>query len=109
MILALALAYLGQKPQALETVQRADKLMEIVDDDYTEPYLLHVLARIYVLTGERDKAVDLLEKLLARPYFLTPAWLRIDSSFAPFKGDPRFERLVGRYGGTGITDAWIFG
>jgi hypothetical protein len=63
-------------------------------DDYVEPYLRHVLARLYLHTGERDKAVDLLEKLLARPYFLTPAWLRIDPSFAPLKGYPRFERLV---------------
>ncbi|HKU60113.1 MAG TPA: hypothetical protein VJQ44_02765, partial [Gemmatimonadales bacterium] len=94
MILALALAYAGRKPEALETAQRAEKLMEIVDDDYTEPYLHHVMARIYILAGERDKAVDLLEKLLARPYFLTPAWLRIDPSFAPLKGDPRFDKLV---------------
>jgi hypothetical protein len=38
--------------------------------------------------------VDQLEKLLAQPYFLTRAWLRIDPSFAPLKGYPRFDRLV---------------
>ena len=36
--------------------------------------------------------------LLSRPYFLTRAWLRIDPSFAPLKGYPRFDRLVGAAG-----------
>jgi len=92
--LALALAYAGRKSEALETAERAEKLVDGMRDDYVEPYLRHVLARLYLHTGERDKAVDLLEKLLARPYFLTRAWLRIDPSFAPLKGYPRFERLV---------------
>ena len=94
MILALALAYAGRKPQALETARRGEELMETVHDDYTGAYLQHVLARIYVLTGERDKAVDLLEKLLARPYFVTRAWLSIDPSFAPLRGYPRFQKVV---------------
>ena len=38
--------------------------------------------------------MDLLEKLLARPYFVTRAWLRIDPSFAPLRGYPRFQKLV---------------
>jgi hypothetical protein len=28
------------------------------------------------------------------PFYLSPAWLRIDSTFAPLKGNPRFDRLV---------------
>jgi hypothetical protein len=27
-------------------------------------------------------------------YYLSPGWLRIDPTFAPLKGNPRFERLV---------------
>jgi len=28
------------------------------------------------------------------PYYLSPGWLRIDPTFAPLKGNPRFERLI---------------
>jgi len=58
------------------------------------PYNVHQLARIYLLVGETDKALDLLERLLKVPYFLSPAWLRVDPNFAPLKGNPRFQRLI---------------
>jgi hypothetical protein len=39
----------------------------------------------------------LLEPLLRAPYRLSPAWLRIDPEFAPFRGNPRLEQfLAGR-------------
>ena len=46
------------------------------------------------MVGEPDKAIDQLEALLKTPYFLSPAWLRIDPNFAPLRGNPRFKRLV---------------
>jgi hypothetical protein len=53
-----------------------------------------VLARIYLLAGKPEKALDQLEPLLKIAYYLSPGRLWIDPNFAPLKGHPRFERLV---------------
>ena len=54
----------------------------------------HQLVRIHLLVGEPVKALDQLEPRLRIPYFLSPGWLRIDPTFAPLKGNPRFGRLL---------------
>ena len=69
-------------------------LMPISRDAYAGAYLQHQLARIYLLVGEPEKALDQLEPLLKIPYYLSPGWLKIDPNFAPLRGNPRFERLV---------------
>lgn len=93
-ILGLALAYLGEKAQAVQEGERAAQLWPVSSDAYFGPYIDHQLARIYALTGESDKAINVLESLLKMPYYLSPGWLRIDPEFAMLKGNPRFDRLI---------------
>jgi TolB-like protein/Flp pilus assembly protein TadD len=93
--LGLMLAYLGRKADAIREGERAASLMAGLHDGYMGPYIQHQLARIYLLAGEPDKAVDQLEALLKMPYFLSPGWLRIDPNFAPLRGNPRFQKLAG--------------
>jgi TolB-like protein/Flp pilus assembly protein TadD len=90
----LALAYLGRRAEAIAEGLRGVALLPVERDAVGGPYQVHVLARIYLLVGERDKALDLIEGLLARPYYLSAAWLRIDPTFASLKGNPRFEKLI---------------
>ena len=59
------------------------------------PYLLHQLARVYLLAGEPDRALGALERLMRAPYRVSGAWLRLDPEWAPLRGTPRFERLAG--------------
>jgi TolB-like protein/cytochrome c-type biogenesis protein CcmH/NrfG len=92
--LGLALAYLGQKEQAIKAGERAVALDPASRDGLAGAYIQHQLARIYIVAREPGKALDQLEPLLKIPYFLSPGWLRIDPTFAPLKGNPRFERLV---------------
>jgi len=89
----LALAYSGRKAEAVAEGERGVALLPSEQDALNGPYQTHLLARIYLLVGEREKALDLLEQLLARPYYLSPGWLRIDPTFASLRGNPRFERL----------------
>jgi eukaryotic-like serine/threonine-protein kinase len=89
-----ALAYLGRKAEAIAEGEHAVRLAPISRNALTGAYLQHQLARIYLLVGEPEKALDQLEPLLRMPYYLSPGWLRIDPTFAPLRGNPRFERLV---------------
>jgi predicted Zn-dependent protease len=90
----LDLAYMGQKAAAIREGKRGVALLPISRDAVEGPYLQHYLARIYILVGEPEKALDQLEPLLKIPYYLSPGWLKIDPNFAPLRGNPRFERLV---------------
>jgi tetratricopeptide (TPR) repeat protein len=90
----VALAYLGRREEATAEGKRSHDLVPLEKDAFTGPYNLHQIARIYVLTGQQDKAIEALEKLLQRPYYLSPGWLRVDPNFDPLRKNPRFERLA---------------
>ncbi len=90
----LALAYAGRKDLAIEEGTRGVALLPVSRDAETGAYLQHQLARIYLVLGEPEKALDQLEPLLRMPYFLSPGWLAVDPTFAALKGNPRYEKLV---------------
>ncbi|MGH7586931.1 MAG: protein kinase domain-containing protein [Gemmatimonadales bacterium] len=90
----LMLAFLGRKAEAMAAGLRSVELAPIERDGTTGPYHLHVLARTYVALGETSQALDVLERLLKVPYFVSPGWLRVDPTWDPLRGNPRFERLV---------------
>jgi TolB-like protein/tetratricopeptide (TPR) repeat protein len=92
--LGLSLAYLGRKEEAIREGQRGVELVPISKDAINGPYFQHQLARIYILAGEPDKALDTLEPLLKVPFFVSRAWLKIDPNFDALRGNARFQRLV---------------
>jgi hypothetical protein len=57
-------------------------------------YRVEDLARIYVMTGEYDAAVDQLEFLLSRPGNLSASLLRLDPTWTPLREHPRFQKLL---------------
>jgi TolB-like protein/Flp pilus assembly protein TadD len=89
--LAVALAYLGRRDEAIRHGERA---VTSNGDRLGKPYNERQLARIYLLTGEREKALDKLADLLKVPSFFSRGWLRLDPSFASLRGEPRFEQLA---------------
>jgi serine/threonine-protein kinase len=91
----MALARLGRKQEAEAEGERGLALAEATGDNFgIMAYAHHVLARLYVTTGNHAKALDQLDALFAKPYFISSAWLRIDPSWAPLAGEPRFGRLI---------------
>jgi tetratricopeptide (TPR) repeat protein len=89
----LALAYVGRKADAVREGERSAGL-PLTRDMYTGAYIQHQIARIYLLVGEPDKALDQLEQLLRIPYYLSPGWLKVDPSFDRIRNHPRFQRLL---------------
>jgi serine/threonine-protein kinase len=90
----LALAYMGHKAEAIREGELGAALAPLSKDQVNGAYGQQQLIRIYLLTGETDKALDRLEELLKVPYTLSPQWIRIDPTFAGLKGNPRFEAIL---------------
>jgi tetratricopeptide (TPR) repeat protein len=90
----LALAYLGRKAEAMREGERGVALMPQERDAILAPYARHQLARIYLVVGEPEKALGQIESILKVPDYVSPGWLRIDPTFAPLRGNQRFERLI---------------
>jgi tetratricopeptide (TPR) repeat protein len=93
-LLGTALAYLGRTADAIREGQKGLALLPISKDAANGPYMQHQLARIYIMVGEPEKALDQLEPLLRTPYYLSPGWLRLDPTFDPLRKHPRFQKLV---------------
>ena len=65
-------------------------------DAYGGAYIQHQLARVYVMAGAHEAAVEVLEMLLGQSYYLSPEWLRVDPTFAPLRENARFRALLVR-------------
>ena len=99
--LGLVCALLGEKQRAISEGMRAVELRPESQDALDGPVFNAVLALIYARVGDNDRALVLLQHLLAVPgavdsasYSITLNDLKLRWEWDPLRNDPRFQRLV---------------
>jgi TolB-like protein len=93
-VLAQVDAGLGQKDLAIREAQHAVDLMPISKDIYDGALVLEGLAQVYTWSGDRDRAIELVQKLLTMPGYINYVRLKLHPLWSPLRGDPRFEKIV---------------
>ena len=93
-VLGPLFAFAGKKAEAVREAVRATELDPVATSPWSGAEAMAVLAQTYMIVGETDKAIDMLERLLKIPYYLTPAWLAVDPTYDSLRQNPRFQKLV---------------
>jgi hypothetical protein len=92
--LALIDAELGNKEKAIQEGRTACDMLPPAKDAISGVLVLSTLARIYALTGEKDRALEQLDTVSKIPFGPSYGQLRLDPEWDSLRGDPRFEKIV---------------
>ncbi|UCC98765.1 MAG: hypothetical protein JSW66_02500, partial [Phycisphaerales bacterium] len=92
--LGIAYAGLGRKEDAIREGKLAVELLPLSKEAYGGTFRVESLARIYVMVGDFDAAIDQLELLLSIPARMSIPLLRLDPAWDPLRDHPRFQRLL---------------
>lgn len=97
--LALALAGLGRKVEAVREAHRAMDLVSADDDVETASSVMGVGVEVLAKVGETNEALDRLELLFSMHAGreVTVPYLRVWPGFDPLRSDPRFAELLKRF------------
>ncbi|MCK5712024.1 MAG: tetratricopeptide repeat protein, partial [Hyphomicrobiaceae bacterium] len=93
--LGIAYAGLGRKEDAVREGKLAVELLPVAKEAWRGASRVEDLARIYVMVGKFDAAIDQLKFLLSVPGDMSIPLLRLDPVWDPLLDHPRFEELVG--------------
>jgi tetratricopeptide (TPR) repeat protein len=92
--LGIAYAGLGRRQEAIREGKLAVDLLPVSKDAMRGTYRVGDLARIYVMVGDFDLAVNQIAFLLSIPSELSINLLRLDPAWNPLRGHARFQKLL---------------
>jgi len=94
--IALAIAYagLGRKDDAIHQGTLAVDERPIRVDAVAAPPIMESLVRVYTMLGEKEKALDVLERITVVPFGPSPSHLKLDPCWDKLHSDPRFQQLT---------------
>nr|MBA3543744.1 hypothetical protein [Chthoniobacterales bacterium] len=94
LMLGLLEAMLGQADKAMAAGRRGVELLPISADALDGPLLATNLAVIYAQIGEKEHALEVLERVVRLPGGPTPGSLRIEPEWDALRNDARFQHLM---------------
>jgi Flp pilus assembly protein TadD len=93
-VLGLIDAALGRKEEALHEGHHAVELVPVKKDAAIGPAIIEFLAMIAAWTGDKDLASEQLAIAVSPPSWVRYGELKLMPWWDPFRGDPRFEKIV---------------
>ncbi len=92
--LGIALAGLGRSEEAIREGDRGVQILPVEKESWRGSFRMLDLAQIHAMTGDQEKAIDILERLLKMPSEISPTWLKLDPRWKSLRGNKRFESLL---------------
>jgi tetratricopeptide (TPR) repeat protein len=92
--LGKAYAGLGLEQEAVREGLLGVECLPVTTDAYLGPLRLEDLARIYVMVGKYDEAIEKLEYLLSIPSEVSKHYLRLYPAWDPLRNHTDFKKLV---------------
>jgi tetratricopeptide (TPR) repeat protein len=97
--LVWAYAGLGMSAEAREEGEEMLRATAESEDAARRAAISNSMVRVYMMIGEYERALDLLEQLLTTPNDqISLAYVRLDPWFDPLRENPRFKALMERHG-----------
>ena len=86
---------MGRPAEATRHFERARKMFDsLVAKGADDPFTRYYIACMYALSGDRERALDSLERVAAKLPALTAARIRRDPDLESLRSDPRFEAVA---------------
>ena len=93
---ASVLAWLGRNEAALQEAHELVRITSFARDEIV-PGALTTAAEIFALFGEDDAALELLDRLLGMPSYVSVPLVRVNPVWQRLRSNPRFEALLAKY------------